>query len=70
MIDPSGGVMPSRTFVAVVAAGVAVPWSRLLADDPRVAGLTDGTLHYASATVLAGAIRQKRVSTGGWKPPL
>jgi hypothetical protein len=66
MIDPCGGVIPRR---AVVAAGVAVPWSRLLADDPRVAGLTDGTLHYASATVLAEAIRQKRVSTGGWKPP-
>jgi amidase len=63
MTNPSGGTIPRRTFVATVAAGVAVPWSRLLPDDPRVAGLTDGTLHYASATVLAEAIRQKRVSS-------
>ena len=63
MTHRSGGAMPRRTFVATVAAGVAVPWSRLLADDPRVAALTDGTLHYASATVLAEAIRQKRVSS-------
>jgi amidase len=63
MTHRSGGAMPRRTFVATVAAGVAVPWSRLLADDPRVAALTDGMLHYASASVLAEAIRQKRVSS-------
>ena len=55
--------IPRRTFVAAVAAGAAVPWGRLLADDARVARLTDSTLHYAPATVLADAIRKKRVSS-------
>ncbi len=56
-------MIPRRTFVAAVAGSLAVPWPRLLAEDPRVAELTDGNLHYASATVLAEAIRRKRVSS-------
>lgn len=53
-----------RAFVGGVAGGLGLPWVRLAAaDDPRVARLTDGTLHYSSATVLAEAIRQKRVSS-------
>jgi amidase len=56
-------VISRRTFVAAVAGSVVVPWPRLLAEDPRVAGLTDGNLHYASVTVLADAIRRKRVSS-------
>ncbi len=63
MTAESGTAIPRRTFVAALAAGAAVPWPRLLARDPRVAQLTDGTLHYASASVLAEAIRQKRVSS-------
>jgi amidase len=46
-----------------VAGSVVVPWPHLLAEDPRVAGLTDSNLHYASVTVLADAIRRKRVSS-------
>jgi amidase len=46
-----------------MAGGMAVPWPRLLAEDPRVAELTDRNLYYAPATVLAEAIRRKRVSS-------
>lgn len=63
MTNGSGGRIPRRTFVATLAASAAVPWPRLLAGDPRIAQLTDGTLHYAAATVLAEAIRQKKVSS-------
>ena len=55
--------IPRRTFVAAVAGSVAIRWPRLPATDPRVARLTDDTLHYSSVTVLAEAIRQKRVSS-------
>jgi amidase len=61
--DGSGRTIPRRTFVATLAASAAVPWPRVLRGDPRVSQLTDGTLHYASATVLAEAIRQKKVSS-------
>lgn len=56
-------MIPRRTFVAAMAGTVAIPWYRLPADDTRVAQLTDGTLHSASARVLAEAIRRKRVSS-------
>ncbi|MGE5687103.1 MAG: amidase [Gemmatimonadota bacterium] len=63
MTDGSGRTIPRRTFVATLAASAAVPWPRVLRSDPRVSRLTDGTLHFASATVLAEAIRQKKVSS-------
>lgn len=56
-------MIPRRTFVAAMAGSMAVPWYRLAAGDTRVAQLTDGTLHYASARVLAEAIRRKRLSS-------
>jgi len=46
-----------------MAGTVAVPWYRLAPDDTRVAQLSDSSLHYAPATVLAEAIRRKRVSS-------
>ena len=60
--DRDGGI-PRRTFVATLAAGAAVPWPRVFSVDPRVAQLTDDTLHYSPVTVLAEAIRTKRVSS-------
>jgi amidase len=56
-------MIPRRTFVAAMAGSMAVPWYRLSAGDTRVAQLTEATLHYASARVLADAIRRKRVSS-------
>jgi len=61
--SPSVPPMQRRTFIATMAAGVATPWVRPMVDDARVTDLTDETLHYASATVLAAAIRQKTVSS-------
>jgi len=57
------GAIPRRTFVATLAASAAVPWPRLLSEDRRVAELTDSTLHYSTVTVLAEAIRTKKVSS-------
>jgi amidase len=63
MSRATGDRVPRRTFIATVAAGITVPWPRLSPDDPRPRLLTDDTLHYAAASVLAEAIRQKRVSS-------
>src|SRR5262245_26458408 len=62
-MTPDPAPIPRRTFVAAMAGSVVIPWPRLLASDPRVDRLTDGTLHYSSASVLADAIRQKKVSS-------
>jgi amidase len=63
VIGDQDGAIPRRSFVATLAASAVVPWRRALSRDPRVAQLTDDTLHYSSATVLAEAIRAKRVSS-------
>src|SRR5215472_9244618 len=62
-MDHSSRGLARRTFVAAVLGGVSIPWMRLLPSDPRVAALTDDTLHYSSATLLAAAIRHKTVSS-------
>src|SRR5204863_6587724 len=54
-----------RAFVTTVGAAAALPWSSALSalTISSPADLTQDNLHYASATTLATAIKQKKVSS-------
>ena len=54
-----------RAFVTALTAGVSLPWSSALSalTISTPADLTQDNLHYASATTLAAAIKQKKVSS-------
>ena len=64
MTDSHDSGMPRRTFVAAVAAGVALPQVTSRSEpDARINQLTDSTLLSSPAVVLTRAIRAKKVSS-------